>query len=74
MAYHWIIAVDGVPTDIRGNAELAIRQGKVRKSDTPAAVVTLHHGACDARTVNKGGRLHVELSAELLPPLATINA
>jgi len=74
MAYHWIIAVNGVPMDIRGDAALAIRQGKVRKSVTPTAVVTLHHGPCDARTLSKNGRLHVELSAELLPPLATINA
>ena len=74
MAYHWIIAIDGAPVDIRGDAALAIRQGKVRKSATPAAVVTLHHGPCDSRTISKNGRLHVELSAELLPPLATINA
>lgn len=63
--YHWIVAVAGVATDIRGDAGVAIRQGKVRKAATPAEEVTLHYGSAAVRTYNDGSGLVVEIRAEL---------
>lgn len=70
--YHWIVAVDGVATDIRGDSGLAIRQGKVRKGSTPESTVTLHYGAATVRTYHDGKALVVKVTAELLPPLAEV--
>lgn len=43
-AYHWIVTVDGKPTDIRGDSALATRQGKVRKSANPESTVAIYYG------------------------------
>jgi hypothetical protein len=63
--YHWIVAVAGVATDIRGDAGLAIRQGKVRKACNPDSDVTLHYGSADCRTYHNDKGLVVEIRAEL---------
>lgn len=41
---YYIVMVDGVATDIRGAADMALRQGKIRKDDTPHAQVEIHYG------------------------------
>jgi hypothetical protein len=61
--YHWIVAVDGNPTDIRMSCDLAIRQGKRRKADNPDKVVSLHYGYASAHTYHDGKRLVVDIVA-----------
>ncbi len=59
----WIITVDGKPTDIRDTAEMATRQAKVRRSESPQASIQLHYGDYSARTYHDGTRLVVDITA-----------
>lgn len=71
---HYIVAVDGKATDIRGTAELAVRQGKVQKDRNQAGTVTIHYGPASGKTRYVDGRLVVDISATLTEQtiLATI--
>lgn len=59
----WIVAVDGKPTDIRGDSKLATRQAKLRKDAAPQSRVELHYGECSTRTYHNGEGLVVQISA-----------
>lgn len=75
--YHqtcWVIAVDGVAYDIRGDSSFAIRQGKVRKAEWPGATVTIHYGPVVSYTMatDTGLQVVIEAAETLAEPTSLI--
>jgi 2-keto-3-deoxy-L-rhamnonate aldolase RhmA len=61
----WIIARDGIAEYLRGTADLAVRQGKIVKTQHPDSVVTLHYAENSSRAYYNGEFLVVEIKAQL---------